>query len=212
MLLAAVGSLYVSPALAGPLATDPNAYTNGLGQTFHGSSPLIPDYGPGAPEGYFDWAVYAYGHLPPGYVGVEADPGQFLYAFQFYNTGPAPVNLVYIFDPSTANGLAYDLVGVFTSDDISGIPGSASYEYAIAWEFVDPILQGESTIGLVYSSSGWPYLGAGWAGGGLALNDFGNSGASVVWELPWPVPEPSSFLLAALGLIGLADWGRRRKR
>jgi PEP-CTERM motif-containing protein len=44
---------------------------------------------------------------------------------------------------------------------------------------------------------------------------FGGTGAVIgVLDDPWPpeVPEPSSFVLAALGLVGLAAWDWRRKR
>jgi len=53
---------------------------------------------------------------------------------------------------------------------------------------------------------------------GAAINDvgqitgLGDPGGSVQAFLLTPIPEPSSLVIAALGLIGLAAWGWRRKR
>ena len=56
-------TLYISPAAAGPLATDPNVYTgenpgvynpDHLQITFHGSSPFNLQIGPTPLEGYME--------------------------------------------------------------------------------------------------------------------------------------------------------------
>ena len=44
-------------------------------------------------------------------------------------------------------------------------------------------------------------------GGDFFLNLDGNAGVSTL-----PIPEPTTFLLAALGLLGLLGWRRRRRR
>ena len=242
MLLAAVGSLYVSSAVAGPLATDPNAYTRNdppqfeLPQTFHGTSFFGLPSGPAPLEGYIDWAVYGPGVLPAGYVGMSVDPGDWLYAFQFHNTGTTPVAQITLLTITFAagNSASVNDVGTFTAD---GIQGRTPSEFGTPddpftyfepgdyphWSFSDPILPGESTTGLAYSSDHWPTfdtsvfaapISSGYLNDNVEPFNYSyffepKSGAS---HLPIPeTPEPSSFVLAALGLIGWVVWLRRKR-
>src|SRR5437763_528795 len=83
-----------SSSFAGPLATDPNAYNDGL-IFWHGSTNyqgLDTFNQPTGLSGHVDWAVYPAGVVPAGLTGIGGytpTPGEFLYTYQAYETGPA---------------------------------------------------------------------------------------------------------------------------
>ena len=96
LLLGAV-ALCATTAIAGPLATDPAAYFDGA-FTWHSTTPYqgYNDYptntSPSGLTGTIDWAVYAPGTFPAGYLGYTPTPGEFVYAYQAIQSGPAPLS------------------------------------------------------------------------------------------------------------------------
>ena len=90
-------------------------------------------------------------------------------------------------------GLDYDLadVAALWAIHAAGSTGSGVID-GLPWHFTD-LLPGSTTLGDAYISNGTMYLVLG-NGTGVAA-----------------VPEPSTFVLAALGLLGLACFGWRRR-
>jgi hypothetical protein len=193
----------VATARAGTLDNDPNVYVQD-GTPWRGSSVFSSD----GFDGYVDWAVYDSNHAPAGLTGFSRTPNEFLYAYQFFNTGGGPFSLIEV-----------DLVygesnfGTFTATGITGqpiidlvtVPGFA------AWNF-PAIVPGDSTIGVVYSSPVQPGRGR----VGVIDGHFPDAlkqGIEVFGVGMPAIPEPSGIALAAFGFVGLMAYGwRRRKR
>jgi hypothetical protein len=147
-------------------------------------------------------------------------PGEFVYTYQVFEVGPAPLSNLSVSLETIA-----DNIGWFTGNNagnglVDGDVPAASYFFPDAftptsanWDFspgVSPnILNPDgSTMGLAFSSPYGPkHLdGSVVNGGGFAL----------VIPLPSPdpefIPEPSSLVLASFGLILFGvHWLRRRR-
>jgi len=230
-LLSAVLAMQAGFATAGPLATDPNAFIriDLIHEPFHGTSHFELATGPGPLEGYIDWAVYGPGVLPASYVGMPVDPGDWLYAFQFHNTGTTPVAQIALLTVTYAAGNTASVndVGTFTSEGIDGNsptefgaggPGfGGDYPY---WSFSDPILPGGASIGLAYSSDHLPTFFDDYPSNGYIndnVEEFNNGYFFVskphAHHIPLPeTPEPSSLILGLFALVGLAVVAVRKRR
>jgi hypothetical protein len=200
-LLACALALIAAPALAGPLATDPNAYFDGT-NTWHGSTGFTS----GTLVGYIDWAVYDPTNAPAGLAGYARTPGELIYAYQATETGAAALSSVSVDLQNAA-----DNIGTFTATGVAGQVASLENLMAFdsaTWSFAG-VLTGGSTIGLAFSSPNVPMKDV------ATTLDHGQVG--FVIPVPSPsslhIPEPGTLTLAACGLIVLAfQWLRRRAR
>src|SRR3954453_22813168 len=124
-LLSCAAALCAAPALAGPLATEPNAYVNGFG-TWHGSTAFqgVDLFNnPTDLTGSIDWVVFAPGVFQTlGYAGYAPTPGEYVYAYQGNGTGNAPVSTLSVSLETLA-----DNFGSFTGNGVFGAGPSASY-------------------------------------------------------------------------------------
>jgi hypothetical protein len=219
-LLAFAVALCAAPVLAGPLATEPNAYVNGFG-TWHGSTNYqgyddFPTNTPGHETqliGHIDWVVFAPNVFNTlGYAGYVAPAGEYVYAYQATETGSAPLSNVSV----TLETLA-DTIGTFTGNGVAGGAPSASYFFpnplpdpsntSANWDFAPGV--NATTSGLIFSSPFGPKL--------LDGSTIDDGSIAVVIPLPSPeagnIPEPGTLTLASCGLavFGL-QWLRRRVR
>jgi hypothetical protein len=203
--LACTLALSAASALAGPLATDPNAYNDGVHAQWHGSTP----FSTGTLVGYIDWAVYDPAHAPAGLAGYARTPGELIYTYQATETGAAALSSISVDLQNVA-----DNIGTFTATGVAG-QAASSENLAIfpvfdsaTWSFAG-VLTGGSTIGMVFSSPNVPM-------DDLATElDHGQVGVAIPVPSPSkvPIPEPGTLTLAACGLMVLAfQWLRRRGR
>jgi hypothetical protein len=202
-------ALYSAPALAGPLATASGVYVDGFAKVWHGSTHYVN----GNLEGDVDWAVWAPNTFPSGaldYTPYVGTAGEFVYAYQVYETGSAALSQ---FSVSIANPADND--GYFTGDagdgPVTGVPPDFSTitGTSVEWFFFSAVEQGNSTSGLAFSSAYSPINGS-----GLVVDD-GTS--QFVVPVPTPggpiIPEPSTLVLASCGMGVIAlGWLRRRGR
>ena len=204
--------------MAGPLAIDTNSF-QGL---WHGSTPFqtYVDYPfdtiPGTSAGHIDWAVYAPGHFPAGFAGYTPAPLDYVYAYQvFVDEGDSQL----LFFDVRLDLFGHN-VGTFTGDGdfglVSGDSPISSYLWpndfvptSANWDFGDsqPLFHSR---GLVFSSPFRPQLLDGGIADFATDGSYQNFGFVIPLPSPFDLPEPSSFVLAALGLIGLVVWKRRR--
>lgn len=215
LLLGAV-VLCATSAIAGPLTTDSAAYFDGF-VTWQGTTPYqgYNDYptnsSPSGLYGTIDWAVYAPGDFPAGYLGYTPTPGEFVYAYQAYVDGPAPLSGHSL----TLEAIA-DNIGSFAGLGVVGQAPSAAYFFpnpltptSANWDFNPTIPTGASSNGLVFSSPFGPKLSSG------SVIDDGSVGDVIPLPSPDPayVPEPGTLTLAACGLVAFGlHWLRRRGR
>ena len=185
-------------AQAGPLNTPASlaASYNGL---WAGSTPFVT----GTLAGYVDWAVYKAADFPYTGTGYTPTPGQFVYAYQVYVTGTAPLSHFDVDLPNPGNN-----IGSFTSFGVVA-PSATSIGPVAAFDFHAPaVLTGSSSIGLAYSSNKVPQD---WFG---SVIDTGQS--TFVMPLPAPsdipIPEPAAVTLLCLGTALLVPGVVRRWR
>jgi hypothetical protein len=184
--------LFASAAVseAGPLATDGTSI-------WHAST----TFGSGADylQGHVDYAVYGPGTLPAGFAPVGAyvpTPGEYLYTYQVYVTGTAPLSEMTVFFDNAA-----DNIGAFTATGVSGGPAtSATLFSALYADWTFSIPTGSQSVGVAFSSPMYPTAALG------TVVDHGTS--QLVIPLPVPsdhlIPEPSTLVLASCGLGLLA--------
>jgi hypothetical protein len=192
-------------ASAGTLANGVGVY-QGIWSGTTSFQGVDPDNGnaPTDLTGYVEWAVYAPGTFPGSFSGFAAPANEFVYAYQAFVTGAAPLSSLSIDLLNPAGN-----IGTFTGNGVSGDPASFSFLIpfnSANWLF-DGVAQGGTTVGLAYSSPFIPMLLS-----GTVINH--GSAASVI-PVPspdsLPIPEPSSLALAVIGWVALCfHIGRRR--
>lgn len=206
-------ALVAAPAVGGPLAVD----TNTVDGIWHGSTgfqgyndpPANTD--PSGLTGYLDWAVYAPDTFPGGFSGYSPTAGEYVYVYQAYETGAAPLTSLFVTLDNDA-----DNIGQFTGDggfgSVSGL--TADFAQLVAydsaqWYWFSGVPTSASTVGLAFSSPNAPMLSD------ATVIDDGTVGFVV--PVPSPggpvIPEPGTLTLASFGLLlcGLG-WLRRRRR
>ena len=193
-------ALCATPSMAGVLATDFSSYL-GIWNGSSTFSSVETDL-----AGYIDFAVYAPGDFPGGFGGYTPTPGEFVYTYQAFVTGPSVMSSV------TVNLLNYaDNPGTFTGAGVSG--DSATLISLVnldsaAWTF-DGVPSGGSTVGLVFSSPYGPLYST------ASFLDHGQQASNIPVPSPdsYTIPEPATFTLALAGLVGFAfEMIRRRSR
>lgn len=205
LLIACALAFHAATAHAGTLANGVGVYQG----TWFGTTPfqgVDPDNGNAPTDliGYVEWAVYAPGTFPGTFLGYSAPATDFVYAYQAFVTGAAPLSSVSIDLLNPAGN-----IGTFTGNGVSGDPSSFSFliPFNTANWLFDGVPQGGSTVGLAFSSPYIPMLLSG------TIIDHG-SAASVI-PVPSPdselIPEPSSVVLAAFGLAALGMQILRRR-
>lgn len=204
-LLACALAYIAATAHAGTLANGVGVYQG----TWYGTTPfqgVDPDNGnaPTDLTGYVEWAVYAPGTFPGTFTGFSAPATDFVYAYQAFVTGAAPLSSLSIDLLNPAGN-----IGTFTGNGVSGDPSTFPFLIpfnSANWLF-DGIAQGGSSVGLAFSSPYIPMLLS-----GTVINH--GSSAAVI-PVPSPdselIPEPSSVVLAAFGLAALGMQVLRRR-
>ncbi|MGD9722312.1 MAG: PEP-CTERM sorting domain-containing protein [Pirellulales bacterium] len=208
-------ALCAAPALAGPLATAPGVYFDGF-TTWHGSSPyqgyFDPPFNtsPSGLSGDIDWAVWAPGTFP-GFAGYTPTLGEYVYTYQLYETGSAPLTQNIVFTINEA-----DNIGAFTGDAGFGLIDGVAPDFldlvpfsSAEWTFFSGVLSGEHTIGLAFSSPNPPEMS-----GSVQIDDGTFSFAMVPAPGGPVIPEPGTFVLAScgLGMMSLFYLRRRSRR
>jgi hypothetical protein len=188
-----VGLLCVS-AQAGLLATDPLAYNDGT-TTWRGTQ----EFQIANLHVFVDYCVYPPNTFP--YAGYSA-PDQFVYAYQVYSVGQAPVSSmsVKMLDSNEAvnigsfNSLPGTVPDLSTFDFPPPNRRNAKWYFAL---FSDGLNTGENSDGLVYSSVNVPLWND------ATVQDGGAGG--YMKSLPSPadyIPEPATLtLLASAGCV-----------
>lgn len=166
---------------------------------FDGVSGTVPfDNGVGL-SGTIDYAVFTADEFNDNFAGLGYVPGgPLVYTYQVYVTGGLSVSAEIIGVSNPAN-----TIGTFDIGDQNAL--SASFTPNARWLFSPEIPTGMSSWGLAFSSPNLPIVGA-----SLTVN--GGTNAFVA-GLPTPgpvaIPEPSSWILVASGLLAIVRYGRR---
>jgi hypothetical protein len=207
-----------APAVGGPLAADTNSY---LG-IWHSSTPYQgyidpdpPNDDPSGLTGYVDWAVYAPGQFPVGFTGLNGwvpAADEYVYTYQAFETGPAPLTQLIVTIENEANN-----IGEFEGDggfgDVGGLSAVAADVMAVSiidgaqWFWFAGIEAGFKSYGLAFTSPNPPMLSD------ATVIDDGTFGFVV--PVPSPggpvIPEPGTLTLASFGL-GVLAYGLVRRR
>ena len=210
-------ALFAAPAMAGPLAIDTNALAGYHGSTvYQGYHDFPGTSDPSDLKGHVDYAVYSALNYPVGFLGYVPTPGQYVYTYQVLQAedGYAPLSQLILTIENAANN-----PGTFTGDggfgtvaptDLADIPDDIQLVAldSIQWSFYSGVQAGHNTIGLAFSSPNPPMMSD-----AVAIDD---GTAGFVVPLPSPggpdVPEPSTLLLASVGLVVVGlRWLRRRR-
>jgi hypothetical protein len=199
---AMVAVLVCGSAAAGPLATDPNAWSDGT-TTWCGTASV--ESFEGDLKADIDYCVYWWTRYP----GTDYTPpvGHFVYAYQVYVTGTGPVKKLSVgmLAGNDAGNIADD-AGLGDAGghapDSSFFTGPAPNYDAANWEWADADPLVTHSDGLVYASINAPRW---WIG------TVQNTGQAASGYVPSPsdvIPEPATLGLLALGLVAAL---RRRR-
>jgi len=208
-LLAAVAAtlLLAGSAWAGLLANHPLAYTDPDGATWHGSTPMAN----GNLSADIDWAVFAPGVYIGAFPGTGYAPAadQFVYAYQIFSTGTAPVTqmTVNMIESNEANNISDDPVALAGAAPLLGGFGAPPPNLQTANWFFAGLVGGQNSDGLVYASVNMPV----WDYAAIIFDD----GLSAIGPVATPsdvIPEPATIGLLAFGLVIGAALRRRRRR
>jgi len=202
VILVVIGLLSAS-ALAGPLASHPNAFTDDSSVVWRGTTTLYVVAGSETLSADVDWCVFAPGGYPFDVAdGYTPTPGEFVYAYQIDVTGTLEVNTFWVnmADSNEANNIgAFDLSsGVAPTNSAFGSTDPQKLVSA-NWTFGGALTPGLVSDGLAYSSVNAPEMGLGFIqDGGLLGQPQG--------PLPTPsdeIPEPLTMTLLAAGALAL---------
>ena len=208
-LLAAVAAtlLLAGSAWAGLLANHPLAYTDPGGVTWHGSTPMAN----GNLSADVDWAVFAPGVYIVAFPGTGYAPAadQFVYAYQIFSTGAAPVTqlAVNMIESNEANNIGDDPVALAGVAPWIAWFGAPPPDLQTAnWAF-EGLVGGQNSDGLVYASVNMPV----WDHAAIIVDE----GLFAIGPVATPsdvIPEPATIGLLASGLVISVALRRRRRR
>ena len=202
LILTAVG-LLCSSALAGSLATDPDAYVDVNNITWCGTTTLYVVAGSETLSADVDWCVYGAGDYPFDPAdGYTPTANEFVYVYQVDVTGTLEVNTFWVnmADSNEANNIgAFDLSsGVAPTNSAFGSTDPQKLVSA-NWTFGGNLTPSLVSDGLAYSSINAPEMGLGFIqDGGLLGQPQG--------PLPTPsdeIPEPVTVVLLAAGALAV---------
>lgn len=199
--------LFCGTAVAGPLLNHADAWTDGNGRTWTGSTHFVD--GTGVLEADVEWSVFAPGDFP--YVGYSPTTGEFVYTYQvIVDPGSVETNKFQVnMKPSNeANNIGW-------FNDLPGGIAPVAWAFASAdpqnlvsadWTFAGDLIAGTVSAGLAYSSINAP---VDWFG---FIQD-GGQGGIPQGPLPSPgdvIPEPVTVASLLLAAALLATLRRRR--
>lgn len=200
--------LLASATALGGLATDSNAYDDGVNPQWNGSVHFYSTGGGDTIEADVEYTVYAPGDFTYTGLGYTPTPGEFVYAYQVIPTAGS-VDIKTFWVNMLASNEANN-IGSFTLGGIaptSAFFGNADPQNLVSanWEFLGGILVNpSSSYGLAYSSINAPIMYVGF------IQDGGLAGMPDS-PLPSPsdeIPEPATMLVLAAGAL-LAAFCRR---
>lgn len=193
-----------------------NALPVGAMGIWSGSVDFYGEHSIGILTGHVDYAVYE----ADDYPGTAPPGGDYVYAYQVFNTGDPQSGS----DKGAAHLTVYFLeeadVGTISWDDYAVSNGVEPYdeyfwsptpesplETAVFWFLYDLVDPGEKSVNLLFSG-GAPTWGSGRVGSGPIIAEI-ESGSL---PTPTPIPEPSTVALLTAGacLLKFARAGRRR--
>jgi hypothetical protein len=205
--IAVLGCLFVlcagTPGLAGVLNDHADAYDNNLGPgtggRWAGTAPFTDGFNL---SGTVDFAVFTAQAFNDNFSGLGYAPTDALvYAYQVFNTGTDVISGQLVGVVNDAQDIGQFDIGDVAASGMAFIPGAASWEFTLP-----PILPGESSWGLSFSSGNIPELGTGLTlDSGSAAFEMGLPTPSAI-----PIPEPASILLWCLS-SGLIMFFRRNR-
>jgi hypothetical protein len=200
-------ALFAVGAQAGPLPLDPN----GMGGVNQGSAifPTNTVAGTFSISAEVDFAVYAPGKFNLSYPGQDPSGGtRWVYAYEVTNTGQVP-------GPSPISSFSVAILPVSGGPPAAGAanienlplvagqaPGAQSFSSTSAvWDYSGANLGvGANSDILLFTAPHPPTMqSASVVGGGLGTSH----------NLPSPIPEPSTYVLLAIGGAALLTWRRR---
>ncbi len=206
-LITSVAPALAGPLPAGPLATAPGVYVDGMANVWHGSTPYSNAFGL---SGFVDWAVWAPGTFP-GFGGYAPTAGEYVYTYQAAVEGSAFLTSLFV---SLDN--ASDNIGFFSGNAGFGLVDGQAPDFSqilplnqAEWYWFSGIPTDARSKGLAFSSPNPPMFSDG------TLIDHGTF--AFVVPVPSPggpvIPEPSTFILAACGAsLFVVRWFRHRSK